>query len=248
MSRRTLVSLALMLFLYRAPSTFAQTPQSSAGPEPPHAQGETPRRERGNGNSVFGRIQSVSATEMKIAQADGQMVTVRISSKTVFRIDRKEAQAGDFKEGTTVFVRGTKSADNVWDADLVTSRTGPASMPEGLGKEFVIGEVKLIDGVNITVLRPDNVTQMIEADEDTSLKKHGESITLADIRPGDTIMARGGLKAGKFVPKTLTVMDPDQVQRMRQFMGSGGAPGAKTGPPAGEQKPSSGARPPQEPR
>jgi hypothetical protein len=255
MLRRALLFPALLLPLLQVPSSFAQSPQSSGGQEPSQPQRDAPQRERMRGDGVIGRVQSVSGDEMKLTQQDGQVVTVRISPHTVFRIDRREAKLGDFNPGMNVFVRGTKNAENVWDAELVAARTGPPMM-EGLGKEFVVGEVKSIDGTKITVLRPDSVTQTIEADENTSLKKHGESITLADIQEGDSVMARGELKDRTFVPKTLTVMNPEQAQRMKQFMGTGDAPGANspastpkpTPTPSQDQKPPSRAKPPQEPR
>jgi hypothetical protein len=117
-----------------------------------------------------------------------------------------------------------------------------------LGKDFVVGEVKSIDGAAVTLLRPDGVTQTLEADENTSLRKHRESVTLADIHPGDTVIARGELKDGSFVPKTLNVLTPEDVQRMRQFMGTDGpaAGASKPGPAAEEKKPSSETKPPQD--
>ncbi len=55
----------------------------------------------------------------------------------------------------------------------------------------------------------------------------GESITLADIKIGDSVGGRGELKAGTFVPTELAVGDPNARRRRRS-----GAAGAETAQPA----------------
>ena len=84
-------------------------------------------------------------------------------------------------------------------------------MREGLGKEFIAGKVKAIDGTNITVDRVDGQTQTIAVDENTSFRKQRDSITLADIKVGDQIMGRGALKAGVFVASQLNVGEPGRM-------------------------------------
>jgi hypothetical protein len=56
----------------------------------------------------------------------------------------------------------------------------------------------------------------------------GESITFADIKVGDSIAGRGGLKNGLFVPTELGVMDPAAMGQRRRRNPEGSAPG--TGP------------------
>jgi hypothetical protein len=77
---------------------------------------------------------------------------------------------------------------------------------EGLGKEFVAGEVKAIDGTKLTVLGPDGKEYTAEVDENTSFKKGRESITFPDIKVGDRVLSRGKLNsAGVFVAESLNV-------------------------------------------
>ena len=71
----------------------------------------------------------------------------------------------------------------------------------------------------------------------------GESITFADIKVGDTIAGRGGLKNGMFVPTELGVMDPSAMGQRRRRGPDGSVPGAA---PAGIATPS-GAAPPKDP-
>jgi len=206
--------------------------------------GGGPQRGGFRGNGAFGRIATISPTEMKLSAQDGSTVTVHLSSKTAFRLGQETAKLEDFKVGTNVFVRGTKTGDGSWDAETVSARNGGPGGPGGpggserpgggpppqMGKDFVAGTVKAIDGTKITILRLDNVTQTIEADENTSLLKHRESITLADIHAGDAVTVRGETKDGAFVPRTVNVVDPAQLERMKQFAGAGGPPAGN--PPA----------------
>jgi len=50
--------------------------------------------------------------------------------------------------------------------------------------------VKSIDAPKLTVLRPDNVTQTLELNEETSLRRGRESITMADVQVGDHVVVR----------------------------------------------------------
>jgi hypothetical protein len=243
---RFLVAICLLLFSWQI-CAFAQDAPSGHGQPQGQPQGQpAPPGPRGRflGNGVFGRIESISPTEMKLAAPDGSAVTVHLTPKTVFRIGQDTAKLEDFKAGTAVFVRGTKAGDSTWDADLVSTRSGPQPMTQTLGKDFIAGTVKSIDGTKITILRVDNVTQTIELDENTSLMKRRESITLADVHPGDAVAVRGETKDGNFVPKTLSVVDPAQWERGRRIMG----PPASGNPPAPppEKKPEPETRPPQE--
>ena len=93
-----------------------------------------------------------------------------------------------------------------------------------LGKDYVLGEVKSIDPPRLTVLRPDNVWQTLELNEDTTLRKGRESITMADIQVGDHLVAHGAVQKDVFVPKGVMVMTLEQWQRFQEFTAQGNAP------------------------
>jgi len=59
----------------------------------------------------------------------------------------------------------------------------------------------------------------------------GESITLADVKVGDTVAGKGAIKHGVFVPTELGVMDPAAMGQRRRRQGAEGGPGAPA--PAG---------------
>jgi len=86
-----------------------------------------------------------------------------------------------------------------------------------LGHDYVFGEVKSIDAPKLTILRPDDVTQTVELNEETSLRKGRDSITMADIQPGDHIMVRGGMANNAFQPKSVMVIGPEQWKRMQEM-------------------------------
>lgn len=201
---------------------------------------------------------------MEITGPDGQAVTVKVTPQTEFRKDREPAKASDFKVGDMVAVRGEKNADNSVTASMIGARTGGPGLggrPNGpgggaggpggggmalgtLGKDYVAGEVKSIDAPKITVLRTDNVTQTLELNEDTSLRRGRESITMADIKVGDHIMVRGAANGEVFVPKGVMVMTPEMWQRMQQYAATGAngnssptTPGGSTAAPAPAPKP-----------
>lgn len=228
MLRNRNAALALVLFACLAPASLpsawtqdAPPPQGQAGGGGRRGPGGQPgQRFQGTGGSIA----SLDKDTMVLRTIDGKTVTVKLTDATRYRRDQKDAKLADFKVGEAVIVRGTPAGENTWTAEVVAARPAmEARFREGLGKEFIVGEIKSIDELKLTILRVDGKTQTIEVDENTSFQKQGESITLADIKPGDHVFGRGALKNGTFVPAVLTVGD------LRQGLRMGGPP--QEGPP-----------------
>jgi len=179
---------------------------------------------------LFGKITAIHDSSLEISNANGDSVTVKITSQTEFRKDRQPAKRGDFKVGDVIAVRGQENPDHTWTAQMIGARSangegrGPNMQAGTLGKDYVAGEVKGVDAPKISVLRSDNVTQTIELNEDTSLRKGRDAITMADVQVGDHLLARGALQDNVFVPKFVMVIGPEQWQRMQEMGGmrSGG--------------------------
>jgi hypothetical protein len=182
----------------------------------------------------MGKITSIKDGVLELAKMDGASVTVKLTDKTEYRKDRQSAKLADFKVGDMVLIRTEGAGDQDLTAVVVAGRTGGgpgrASMggpggPGGgmmmgggeLGKDFVFGEVKAVDAPKITVLRPDSVTQTLELNEETSLRKGRESVTMADIQVGDHVFVRGAVQNNAFVPTMVMVIGPEQWKRMQDM-------------------------------
>src|SRR6266850_2489777 len=184
---------------------------------------QTPDEERRM--PLFGKITAIHNASLEISNANGDTVTVKITSQTEFRKDRQAAKRSDFKVGDVIAVRGQENPDHTWTAQTIGARSangegrGPNMQAGTLGKDYVAGEVKGVDAPKISVLRSDNVTQTIELNEDTSLRKGRDAITMADVQVGDHLLARGAVQDSVFVPKFVMVIGPEQWQRMQEMGG-----------------------------
>lgn len=224
-----------------------QAPDAGSAPPPQQGQGQGRGWQGQNGpRPTVGKITAIHDGVMELATPDGPTVTVKITGDTEFRKDRQPAKVSDFKVGDFVMVRGDENPDHSITAKTIGARTGGPGGPGGgaraggpgggqgggffaaggtLGKDYVLGQVKSIDPPRITVVRTDNVTQILELNEDTTLHRGRDSITMADIQVGDHIAARGAVQGDVFVPKGVMVMGAEQWQRMQEFMGNGGDSG-----------------------
>jgi len=228
-----------LLFLLAPVVRGAQTPAGGAPAQeqgaPPGA-GQRQRPSEGQGRPLVGKITAISAGTIQIATVDGGTITVKITGTTEFRKDRQPAKLGDFKVGDLVFVRGEEGADHSVTAQMIGARSGGGPDGRGpggsggfgeIGKDFIVGEVKSIDAPKLTVLRPDNVTQTLELNEETSLHRGRESITMADIQTGDHVVVRGAVQNNTFLPKNVMVLSPEQWKRMQEMgMGRNGPAGS----------------------
>jgi preprotein translocase subunit YajC len=242
--------LSLLLLLGASP-VLAQDPVTAREPQQSSPTREELRQgpQEGRGRGVVGKITAIKDGALELVTMDGARVTVKLTDKTEYRKDRQSAKLGDFKAGETVFIGTEGSGDQDLTAVAVAGRTGnapggPATGGPGggmmtmgggeLGKDFVFGEVKSVDAPKITVLRPDNVTQTLELNEETSLRKGRESVTMADIQVGDHVFVRGGVQNNAFVPKMVMVIGPEQWKRMQEM---GVAPGASKPPADAKRNP-----------
>lgn len=261
------ISSALCFALFLAEHLVAQDPppppQSQSSGQPAGAQ-QAPGRGGERRPGLFGKITAIHDQSVDISTLEGTTVTAKINADTQFRKGRDSAKFSDFKVGDMVFVRGEENADHTWTAQLLGARPdggfgggqgaggeGPRGGPGGqgmrqmgvLGQDYVVGEIKSVDAPNLTILRPDNVTQTIELNEDTSLRKGRDSITMADIQTGDHVFVRGGMANNVFQPKNVMVIPPEQWKRMQE-MGIGGPGGQSPKPPQDNSKPQNPTEPP----
>lgn len=179
------------------------------------------------GDNVMGKVTKVSSDSIVINNLNGSAITIKVSDQTRVMQGREPTKVSDIHVDDVVFARGQLSGA-VMNA-LVVSKVDPAMTqrmqqgpmggmsPEDLGKKFIAGEVKAIDELKLTIAMPNQKTQTIEVDENTSFKKGSESVTLADIKVGDFVRGPGELKSGVFVPRELSIGRP----QMRMIRGPG---------------------------
>lgn len=247
--RNYLIALVSLGGLLTAGLAYGQDAPAQSQDAGPQQQGQR-RGGQGPGGErpvAFGKITAIQDGTITLAGPDGNTVTVKVTNQTEFRKDRQPAKIADFKVGDMVMVRGDENPDHTVTAKMIGGRTAGAAGPGGqggpggggmffgagtLGKDYVAGEVKSIDPPRMTVLRTDNVTQTLELNEETTLRRGRESITMADIQVGDHVVARGAVENNLFVPKGVMVMNAEQWNRMQQFMSqaNGGKPSAPEAP------------------
>lgn len=167
---------------YSANTHFVKMP---AGMGQGTGRGEGMRR-REEGQQGQGMVGMAAATEIKSTE-----IKVGDDIGAMGEIDSVKKEAG---------------AVNIVLMDPERARAMRAMMA-GFGKTWLMGKVTGIDGVKITIeSQVDSQKHEIVADENTTLRKRREPVTLADIQVGDSIRAEGSVKAGTFTAATINVM------------------------------------------
>ncbi len=119
-----------------------------------------------------------------------------------------EIEVGDVIAVNGELDTAAKSVGAVFIVKLDPQRVQQArEMEASYGKTWLIGRVTAIDGVKVTVHGgPDNADHSFVADQNTTIHRRREPITLADIQIGDMVHAQGTLKDGTFTATSVAVM------------------------------------------
>ncbi len=185
---KKLILVAILLVICAA--GWAQGPDNAATPgQPGQGQGQWRR-----GPGVAGSLTAISGNTLTIKAMDGSTVQVNVTDQTRFRKERQDAKLTDLMVA-------------------VPPQGMMGNFREGMGKNFIMGEIKAINGTQIEIARPDGVTQTIAVDENTSFKKNQESVTLADFKVGDRVFGRGEMKDNVFVAGQLNQGEPGMMRR-----------------------------------
>jgi hypothetical protein len=169
----------------------------------------------GGGNAVRGTVTAAAADSFTIRTDEGDNYKVLYSPNTRLMKDRQPIEASDIHVGDMLIAAGlvdakakTVGAVVVLDVDADEVRQARA----GFGKTWVAGKVTAIHELKITIERAgDKQMQVVEVDENTSFLRRKEDVTLADVKVGDFISARGALHADTFLAATLRIMPPRAV-------------------------------------
>jgi hypothetical protein len=250
------------------------------GQDQPAAQGQG--RGRGGfqaGQIVQGIVTAATADKLTIKNNEGNSYDITVTADSRVMKDRQPIKLSDVKPGDSVTAVGevaktTVQARMVMVVDAATL----AKAKENLGKTYITGKITAIDSDNLklTVMRTDNVSQVIAVDDGTSFQRGNrgvqadvaaagglamgggmggrggprgqaagapppapESITLADVKVGDSLMATGTLKNGAFTALKMGVTEPGALGQGRRGPQGQGAPDSPPQPPATPAPPQS---------
>jgi hypothetical protein len=184
------------------------------------------------GRGVAGTVTAVAPDHYVVKTEDGPIYTVHFSANTQIlkqAVQRQGSGGGgerghrdqsppqiikstDIKVGDTVAAMGEvdSTARSVGAVTVVLVDPERArqmrEMAANYGKTWLMGKVTAVDGVKVTLQGRDNATHVIQADENTTFRKHREPVTLADVQVGDMVRAEGALKGETFVATSVLVM------------------------------------------
>ena len=185
-------------------------------------------------HGVRGTVTAISGNNLTVKTEQGEIYKIETGANTRLRKGRDPVKIADIHAGDMVGAFGEKDEKARTLGAVVVVLFDKEQYEKAradFGKTWTTGVVQSIDETKIAIKRPDNVTQTIVVDENTSFRKRRESVTLADIKVGDNVTARGSVQGGNqgggFLATVLAV---------------GGGPG-RVGPGTGQHRPDSSSAP-----
>lgn len=138
-------------------------------------------------------------------------------------------KAADIKAGDVITAGGEVNASAKSIGAVFIMQMSPEQvermrqMQANWGKTWLAGRITGIQDTTITIEGAvDHQSHAIAVDENTSFRQRRDSITLADIKPGEELRAEGALKNGVFTATSVVAMQPGNGQgRMRNRDGAG---------------------------
>ena len=178
-----------------AQAMLAQQPADSQADESP-GRGGVP-----GGQMVRGTISAIHGDHLSVKTENGQNYDIVTTGNTRIMRQRQQVTLAELKPGDGVGAAGVLDApSHTLHAALLfaVSAEDIRKAQENLGKTYITGRVTAIDDVRLTVQRPDGVSQVIEADENTSFRKGGRGFGSGSFAFGEA--AGGGRSAQAGAP------------------------------------------------
>ncbi len=135
------------------------------------------------GRMVRGTVASATTDGLTVKTENGDTYHVVVTANTRVMKDRQPVGLADIHPGDGVGAAGVIDAPTktVHAAILfVVDAAQIKKAREDLGKTYITGKVAAIDDVNLTIERPDGVSQKIMVDESTSFRKGGRRMRGGD--------------------------------------------------------------------
>ncbi len=167
--------------------------------------------------AIRGSVVRVAGDNYFVKTPGGLVYKVATSPNTHFVHGDQPASSGEIHAGDTVLAGGELDDKQHVLGAIFLASVDAKQLEEfdrrraEFGKTWLAGTVVAIRGTELMVKRPDQVTTTVTVDENTSFRKHHESITLGDISVGDGLTAKGSMNKGTFAGTLLTVVDPREI-------------------------------------
>ncbi len=167
-------------------------------------------------NTVRGTVTAAAPNTFTIRTDEGTIYKVLYSVNSRIMANRGPAKPADIHTGDMLIATG--NVDNktkiVGAAVLIGIDAEEVRKARaGLGKTWTAGKITSIalgDTPKITLERLDGASQTFVVDENTSFKHHHESITLGDIKSGDSLRAEGHLNGKVFLATNVYLFNPGE--------------------------------------
>ena len=141
-----------------------------------------------------GTVTAVTSEQLTVKTDAGEVYQVALSANTRLTKERQPVKVADIKVGDGVGAMGvldpaTKTVHAVFVGVIDAEQVKKAR--ENMGKTYITGKVTAIDmdALKLTVMRPDDVSQVIAVDEQTSFKRGGRG--MAAIASGAGVIEAG---------------------------------------------------------
>ncbi len=177
MSSRSIWSVAALHLLLTIGASTAKA-QNNGAPSQNGGRQQTDGQRGGsrNGRGIRGTVVSVSGSNALIKTETGESWTVITTDNTRISIDGQPIKATALKAGDEVVAGGIPDNDKHEMHALFVggaSAAQAAKLKADLGKTYIVGRVTAINEAQLTILRPDKISQTIALDESTSLRRGG---------------------------------------------------------------------------
>lgn len=156
---------------------------------------DAPAVAMGRGQMVRGTVTAVAGDKLTVKTETGDVYQVVTTANTRVMKGRDAAKFGDIHAGDGVGAMGEVDAPNKTVHALMLAVVDAAEVKkakESFGKTWIAGKVTGIDEVKITVMRSDNVSQVVMVDEETSFRRGGRAMQMASGNAG----GMGGMMGG----------------------------------------------------
>jgi hypothetical protein len=161
--------------------------------------GQGPAMAMGSGRMVRGTVTAATADHLTVKTELGEIFQVVVTPNTQVRKGRDQVKLVDVHAGDGVGAMGEVDAEKktvhalfvqVVDAEQVKRAR------EAMGKTMIAGTVTAIDDLKLTILRTDQVVQVIAVDEDTSFRRGGRNVQMMLGGNGSGMGTRAGRGGG----------------------------------------------------